>query len=341
MDNIREALLYEKIEKNRVRCNLCFKKCIIKENEHGFCGVRKNIDGKLYTEIYGLASSVAMDPIEKKPLFHFFPGSKVLSLGTWGCNLRCAHCQNWEISYEKYSDKIIDNSNFLSPESLIDLAKKYNSKGIAFTYNEPTIWFEYTLDVFKIAKSIGLYTVYVTNGTITSEGLHMISPYLDAFRVDIKAFYENSFKKITGVKNINSILERTIEAKRIGMHIEVVTNVIPTVNDSRKEMDELSKWIFENLGLKTPWHVTRFYPYQQFSYIEPTPIKTLEIIRDIGESNGLKFIYVGNVFGHPYENTYCPNCKSLVIKREGYNIKEYNIINRRCKFCGEDLNIVD
>lgn len=341
MNNIVEATLYEKLEKNRVRCNLCFKYCIIKENEHGFCGVRKNINGKLYTENYGLVSSMAMDPIEKKPLFHFYPGSMVLSLGTWGCNLRCAHCQNWEISYEKYSDNLIKLSRLISPEELIEIAKKYNSKGIAFTYNEPTIWFEYTFDVFKLAKSVGLYTVYVTNGTITSEGLHMISPYLDVFRVDIKAFYENSFKKITNAKNISFILERAIEAKRIGMHVEVVTNIIPTINDSKKELEELSRWIFENLGPKTPWHVTRFYPQQQFSHLEPTPIKTLEIAREIGENSGLKFVYIGNVFGHIYENTYCPNCKSLVIKREGYSIKEYNVINGRCKFCGEDLNIID
>lgn len=339
MENIKEALLYEKLEKNKVRCNLCYKRCVIKENEFGFCGVRKNIDGKLFTTIYGLVSSIAIDPIEKKPLFHFYPGSKTLSLGTWGCNLRCKHCQNWEISYEKYHDKLFSISKYFSPKDLVNLAKSYNSKGISFTYNEPTIWFEYSLDVFKLAKENNLYTVYVTNGTITSEGLNIISPYLDAFRVDIKAFYDSSFKKITDVKGANYILERAIEAKKLGMHVEVVTNVIPTVNDSIEEMENLAKWIKENLGPKTPWHITRFYPYMDFSHLMPTPIKTLEMIKEIGDKIGLNFVYIGNVYGHPFENTYCPNCKSLVIKRAGFDVLEYNVINGRCKFCGFDLNI--
>lgn len=339
MENIKEALLYEKLEKNKVRCNLCYKRCVIKENEFGFCGVRKNIDGKLFTTIYGLVSSIAIDPIEKKPLFHFYPGSKTLSLGTWGCNLRCKHCQNLEISYEKYHDKLFSISKYFSPKDLVNLAKSYNSKGISFTYNEPTIWFEYSLDVFKLAKENNLYTVYVTNGTITSEGLNIISPYLDAFRVDIKAFYDSSFKKLTDVKGVNYILERAIEAKKLGMHVEVVTNVIPTVNDSIEEMENLAKWIKENLGPKTPWHITRFYPYMDFSHLMPTPIKTLEMIKEIGDKIGLNFVYIGNVYGHPFENTYCPNCKSLVIKRAGFDVLEYNVINGRCKFCGFDLNI--
>ncbi|MCX8094696.1 MAG: AmmeMemoRadiSam system radical SAM enzyme [Caldisericia bacterium] len=339
MDNIKEALLYEKLDKKKVRCNLCYKRCLIKESEFGFCGVRKNIDGTLFTTIYGVISSIAIDPIEKKPLFHFYPGSQTLSLGTWGCNLRCGHCQNWEISYEKYHDKLLSMSKYLTPQDLIKLAKSYNSKGISFTYNEPTIWFEYTLDVFKLAKEEDLYTVYVTNGTITSEGLNIISQYLDAFRVDIKAFYDSSFKKITNVKGANFILERTIEAKKLGLHIEVITNVIPTVNDSIKEMEELAIWIKENLGPKTPWHITRFYPYMNFSHLMPTPIKTLEMIKEIGDKVGLNFVYIGNVFGHPFENTYCPNCKSLVIKRAGFEILEYNVIHGRCKFCGSDLNI--
>ncbi len=339
MENIKEALIYERLEKKRVRCNLCYKRCLIKEGEYGFCGVRKNIDGTLFTTIYGVISSIAIDPIEKKPLFHFYPGSKTLSLGTWGCNLRCGHCQNWQISYENYHDKLLSMSKYLTPQELINLAKSYNSKGISFTYNEPTIWFEYTLDVFKLAKENGLYTVYVTNGTITSEGLNIISPNLDAFRVDIKAFYDSSFKKITDVKGANFILERAIEAKKLGMHVEVVTNVIPTVNDSIKEMEELANWIKDNLGPKTPWHITRFYPYMNFSHLMPTPIKTLEMIKEIGDKIGLNFVYIGNVFGHPFENTYCPNCKSLVVKRAGFDILDYCVIHGRCKFCGFDLNI--
>ncbi len=339
MEYKREALLYEKLDKNRVRCNLCYRRCILKDGQIGICGVRKNEGGKLYTLIYGVISSIALDPIEKKPLFHFYPKSLALSLGTWGCNFRCVHCQNWEISYEKLTEETLSMSKLISPEELIKIAQRYNAGGIAFTYNEPTIWFEYTLDGSKLAKKNGLYTVYVTNGSITSEGLQLISPYLDAMSIDIKAFWESSFKKITGVKGVKNILERSVEAKKMGIHVEIVTNVIPTINDSPKEMEELALWIRDNLGKKTPWHITRFYPYLKLSHLPPTPVKTLEKIREIGERVGLQFVYIGNVFGHPYENTYCPNCKSLVVRRLGYEISEYHVKNGKCEFCGEDLNI--
>lgn len=339
MEYKREALLYEKLEKNKVRCNLCYKRCILKEGQIGLCGVRKNEGGKLYTLIYGVVSSIALDPIEKKPLFHFHPKSLALSLGTWGCNFRCVHCQNWEISYEKLTDETLSMSKFISPEELIRIARRYNAHGIAFTYNEPTIWFEYTLDGSKLAKKNGLYAVYVTNGSITSEGLQLISQYLDAMSIDIKSFWESSFKKITGTKGINKVLERAIEAKEMGIHVEIVTNVIPGINDSTKEMEELALWIRDNLGKKTPWHITRFYPYLKLSHLPPTPVKTLEKIREIGEKVGLQFVYIGNVFGHPYENTYCPKCKSLVIRRLGYEISEYHVKNGKCEFCGENLNI--
>jgi len=339
MEYKREALLYEKLDKNRVRCNLCYRRCILKDGQVGICGVRKNEGGKLYTLIYGVVSSIALDPIEKKPLFHFYPKSLALSLGTWGCNFRCLHCQNWEISYEKLTEETLSMSKLISPEELIKIAQRYNAGGIAFTYNEPTIWFEYTLDGSKLAKKNGLYTVYVTNGSITSEGLQLISPYLDAMSIDIKAFWEGSFKKITGVKGVKNILERSVEAKKMGIHVEIVTNVIPTINDSPKEMEELALWIRDNLGKKTPWHITRFYPYLKLSHLPPTPVKTLEKIREIGERVGLQFVYIGNVLGHPYENTYCPNCKSLVVRRLGYEISEYHVKNGKCEFCGEDLNI--
>ena len=339
MEYKREALLYEKLDKNRVRCNLCYRRCILKDGQVGICGVRKNEGGKLYTLIYGVVSSIALDPIEKKPLFHFYPKSLALSLGTWGCNFRCVHCQNWEISYEKLTEETLSMSKLISPEELIKIAQRYNAGGIAFTYNEPTIWFEYTLDGSKLAKKNGLYTVYVTNGSITSEGLQLISPYLDAMSIDIKAFWEGSFKKITGVKGVKNILERSVEAKKMGIHVEIVTNVIPTINDSPKEMEELALWIRDNLGKKTPWHITRFYPYLKLSHLPPTPVKTLEKIREIGERVGLQFVYIGNVLGHPYENTYCPNCKSLVVRRLGYEISEYHVKNGKCEFCGEDLNI--
>jgi pyruvate formate lyase activating enzyme len=331
-------MFYEKLPKKKVKCSLCPHDCIIAPKRWGVCGVRQNIDGTLYTHIYGIVSSIAIDPIEKKPLFHFYPGSSALSLGTFGCNMRCGHCQNWQIAHANMKDNL-PPYQFIKPEALLKVALEKNCRGIAWTYNEPAIWFEYTLDGAKLFKEKGLYTVYVTNGYISLEALDTIGPYLDAFRVDIKGFTNEFYKTLAKINDFSPVLKATERAKnKWNMHIECVTNIIPTLNDDEKQLKDIATWIKNTLGEDTPWHVTRFIPFLEFSHLPPTPKETLEKARDIGLKTGLKYVYTGNITGHPGEHTYCPNCNKLLIERTGYFITANNIENSKCKFCQTKLN---
>lgn len=331
-----EAVLYEKLSGSRVRCNVCQWRCVISPGKFGVCRMRQNRDGALYLLNYGEVSSAAADPIEKKPLFHFFPGSRAFSLGTWGCNFHCQHCQNWEISC---ADKALDSQK-LSPEKTIELTKRYGCRGIAWTYNEPTVWFEYTLDSAKLAKKEGLYTVYVTNGYITPEAMDTIGPYLDCWRVDIKGFSDAFYQKLARISRWRGILDVAKRAQdKWGMHVEVVTNIIPTMNDDEEQLEGIAEWIRDELGELTPWHVTRFYPHHHLAHLPPTPIASLEKAYDIGKKVGLHFIYLGNVPGHRSENTLCYSCGNLVISRFGYDAEMVGVDGTKCKFCGAELNI--
>jgi len=351
MDTKREAMFYEKMEGKKVRCGLCPRRCTIMPDKSGYCGVRKNEEGILYTLIYGKMSSINIDPIEKKPLFHFHPGSKCLSLGTFGCNMRCIHCQNWEIAHvvlveglhgkKVYNILTEDRTEIISPERAVEMALAAGAEGIAWTYNEPTIWFEYTYDCAKLAKAKGLYTVYVTNGYITPEALDTIGPYLDAFRVDIKGFTKEFYQKLAKVPNFETILEATKRAKdKWNMHVEIITLVIPGWNDDEKQLKDIASWIKRNLGELTPWHVTRFVPYLELKDLHVTPIETLERARQIGLDAGLKYVYIGNVPGHKAENTYCPKCKHLLIERVGYETDIKGLSGNKCDFCGENIPII-
>jgi len=331
----KEAILYEKLAGGRVRCNVCQWRCLINPGKFGLCRMRTNRDGILYTMNYAEVSSVAADPIEKKPLFHFFPGTNAFSLGTWGCNFHCQDCQNWEISCVD----IPDASQQLLPEKEIELAKKHNCAGIAWTYNEPTIWFEHTLDSARLAKENGLYTVYVTNGYITPEALDTIGPYLDAWRVDVKGFSDGLYRQLAKISHWRGILDVAKRAKeKWDMHVEVVTNIVPTMNDDEEQLSDIASWVRNDLGELTPWHVTRFYPMRNLTHLPPTPVSTLEKAYQIGKQAGLKFVYLGNVSGHKYENTVCYSCGKLVVSRVGYNVEVVGLDDSRCKFCGSELN---
>lgn len=336
---MHEAILYEKLPKSAVRCHICQWHCLIKPNHLGVCKMRHNSDGTLYVLNYAEVSSMAVDPIEKKPLFHFYPGSQAFSLGTWGCNFHCRHCQNWQISWQTPPEGG-RGSQKLTPESSIKLAKQYGCDGIAWTYNEPGIWFEYTLDSAKLAKAAGLYTVYVTNGYITPEALDTIGPYLDAYRVDFKGFSDLFYRQLAKVSKWRGILEVTKRAQEEwGMHVEVITNVIPTMNDDEAQLEGIATWIRDNLGELTPWHVTRFHPQHQMLHLPPTPVATLEHARSIGQGAGLRFVYLGNVPGHSSENTTCYSCGRLVVQRVGYQTKVLGLDGSKCKFCGAELNM--
>jgi len=335
-----EALLYDKFDDRRVRCNVCLWRCLINTGKSGVCGVRRNEGESLQLLNYAKVSSLAADPIEKKPLFHFFPGSSVLSFGTIGCNFHCIHCQNWEIACIEDPAAAGRSLREISPQDAVKIAVKNGCAGLAWTYNEPTIWFEYTLDSARLAHEKGLYTVYVTNGYMTPEALDMIGPYLDAWRVDVKGFSDRLYRDLARVRHWRKILEVAEKARhKWGMHVEVVTNLIPSMNDDEEQLSGIANWIREGLGELTPWHVTRFHPHRQLSHLSATGLAALEKAYDIGRRAGLRFVYLGNVPGHAYENTVCYKCGALVIERTGYNIKLKAINGSCCSVCGADLNI--
>jgi len=315
LKNLKEAILYNHFPDKSVQCNICQKRCLIKDGKFGYCFTRLNDGGKLYTLIYSKVSCCMVSPIEKKPLFHFYPGSQWLSLGTLGCNFRCPGCQNWDIAHAKTNSKE-SQTEHITPQESVDLAKKHNCKGISWTYNEPTIWFEYTLEGAKLAKENGLLINYVTNGFITKEALDLIGPYLDVFRVDLKGFSDGFYKKICHVDDFKGILKVTRRAKqKWEMWVEIITNVIPGYSDDEKQLRGIASWIKKDLGDETPWHVTQFVPHLELSHIPATPISILEKARQIGFDEGLKYVYLGNVRAHPAENTSCHNCKRLLIER--------------------------
>jgi pyruvate formate lyase activating enzyme len=347
MSAMHECILYDKLDDGRVHCLVCPRDCRIADGRAGFCGVRHNRGGRLYAITYGKITSAAADPIEKKPLFHFHPGTQVFSLGSAGCNLRCAHCQNWQIAHERL-DGAVDGAGALdlpglsdlSPAQAVAAAKANGCAGIAWTYNEPTIWLEYTIDSAKLCREAGLYTVYVTNGYATEAAVDAIGPHLDAYRVDVKGFTDAFYKKLAGVANWRTILTAAERAKhKWGCHVEIVTNVIPTMNDDDAQLRDIAEWIVGHLGPETPWHVTRFMPYLDLASLPPTPASTLNRARQIGMDAGLKFVYIGNDPGNPGENTYCPGCGRLVIERSGYATAPRLLQNGKCAECGQDLNI--
>jgi pyruvate formate lyase activating enzyme len=337
---MNEALLYEKLPGSRVRCNVCQWRCAIGPGKFGVCRVRRNDDGVLHVLNYGRVSSVAVDPVEKKPLFHLFPGSLCFSLGGWGCNFHCEHCQNWQISCVEEPGAEAGGSRQVSPQEAVKLSKESSSGGIAWTYNEPSIWFEYTLDSAKLAQENGLYTVYVTNGYLTAEALDTIGPYLDAWRVDIKGFSDALYRNLAGIPRWRGILDVAKRAQeKWQMHVEVITNVVPTMNDDDEQLNGIAKWICGELGELTPWHVTRFYPQHNLMHLPPTPVATLEKACDIGKRAGLRFVYLGNVPGHGGENTVCYSCGKVVVRRVGYHTEVVGVDGSKCKFCGSELNM--
>jgi pyruvate formate lyase activating enzyme len=335
---MHEALVWSS-EEQRVHCGLCPHDCRIAEGHRGWCKVRENVDGRLMALTYGLISSLAIDPIEKKPVFHYHPGSKVLSAGSVGCSMRCGHCQNWQISRPAPDDKSVP-LRYLAPDALVRIAEDESCPGIAFTYNEPVIWAEYVADVSRLAHERGLFTIMVTNGYITQAGLDFLGEVIDVWRVDVKGFTDEAVRRLCHVGHSQAVRTAAVRAKRTwGMHVEVVTNVVPTINDSDEELTAIAGWIAAELGPETPWHVTRFVPYLEFAELDPTPIKTLRRARSIGRDAGLHFVYLGNVSEPGGEDTICPSCGRVAVRREGYSTDAQGLEIGRCT-CGADLNIV-
>ena len=328
-------MLYSPLPDKRVRCYLCARVCTIPDGGLGFCQVRRNEGGKLYAITYGKACSVAVDPITKKPLAHFHPGSLVMSIAVGGCNFRCQFCDNWMISQEKTT------STEMPPEDVVRATGENGCQGISYTYTEPTIFLEYAFDTAKLARQVGFFNTFVTNGYMTREAVHTIAPYLDAATVDFKGGADPDFyKKFSAVPSVEPIFASLLEMKRHDIHVEITNLVVPSIGDSLERIRELATWIRDNMGRDTPFHLLRFHPDYKAMHLASTPIATLEKACDVSREVGLDYVYIGNIPGHRYENTYCPKCHELLIKRYSFEIVKWDLTkDMRCPKCGQEIPI--
>jgi pyruvate formate lyase activating enzyme len=337
---MKEALLYEKLEHKRVQCNLCAHRCKIGPSKTGICKVRKNVDGILYSKVYGRTIARHIDPIEKKPLYHFLPGSKAFSIGTPGCNFHCDFCQNYEISQVE-NRSILEFGIPASPEEIVREALQSGCKSIAYTYTEPTIFFEYAYDIARLASSKGLRNIYVSNGFMTAEMLGMIAPWLDAINIDLKAFNDNTYRSLIG-GHLDPVLESLKKVSQTNIWLEVTSLVIPDINDGDNELKQMAQFIAKELGEDVPWHISRFFPNYKMNDADPTPVRTLDKAVKAGQEAGLNYIYVGNVPFSTHQSTHCPQCNTLLIDRSGYDVNVISgaIENERCTNCGTRIAIV-
>ncbi len=328
-----EAYLYESLKGNEVKCNLCNHRCNIKKGGRGICGVRENRGGVLETLVYGKVIARNIDPIEKKPLFHFLPGSLSYSIATVGCNFKCRFCQNADIAQmpSDHNGRVVGDA--FTPEDVVAAALKGDCKTIAYTYTEPTVYFEFAYDTAKLATEKGIRNVFVTNGYMTEEALQMIHPFLDAANVDLKAFTEDFYKTTCKAKLVH-VKETLKRMKSLGIFVEVTTLIIPGLNDDKKELENLSAFLVDALGPETPWHISRFHPTYKLMDRPPTSVETLIRARDVGIKAGLKYVYTGNVPGESGEKTFCDECDHLLIDRWGFNVQNNRIKNGKCPQCG-------
>ena len=336
---MKEALLYEKLDNQRVRCHLCAHRCVIAPGRKGICMVRENRDGSLYTLVYGIPLSQAVDPIEKKPLFHFYPGSAAFSIATAGCNFRCTFCQNADIS-QMPRDRGQILGRPATPEEIVRSAKRAGCRSIAYTYTEPTIFFEYSYDIARLAQREEIASVYVTNGYMTREMLELFQgvmadhgPWLDAANVDLKAFRDETYRQVCSAR-LQPVLDSLKNMKELGIWVEVTTLVVPDINDSVAELTDIAQFIALELGPEIPWHVSRFHPDYQMRDRGPTPAATLRLAYELGREAGLHYVYVGNMPGAQLEDTLCPNCGQTVISRWGFQVTQRHIQDGKCAYCG-------
>ena len=335
---IKEAQLYQPLANQRVRCTACARYCNIPEGRIGFCGIRQNIDGKLNLLVYGKVITGHIDPIEKKPVTHYMPGSKIFSIATTGCSWACQYCQNYDISQRRQPE-----GTDLAPAEIAAMAVSRGCQGLAYTYNQPTIFIEFARDVGLAAHKGGLINIFVSNGYDTPESVGMMSDFLDCITVDFKGNNETGFlRKWVLVPDGEPILQTLIDIRdRTKIHTEITDLVIPEVGDNLEQARKLSRWLYDNLGPDVPLHFLRFHPDYKMMHLPNTPVRTLEEHCKIAREEGLRYVYVGNVPGHPWEHTYCPECKTIAVKRYGFDIISWNLDEKnRCRSCGYQLPIV-
>ncbi len=330
---MKEALFYDKLSGGRIQCKVCPRQCKVGDRERGFCGSRENRQGKYYTLVYGSAAALNIDPIEKKPLFHFLPGSRAFSLGTAGCNFDCKDCQNWELSQARPEQV---DSQELPPAKVAGMAKQYGCQVIAYTYTEPVTFLEYMIDTAREGHRVGLRSVMITNGYINRDPLLSAAQHLDAIRIDWKGPTEAFYNKYCA-GTLQPVIDTIGRVKRLGKWLELVYLVVPTLNDSPGAIRQVARWIKTYLGADTPLHFSRFVPQYQLKNLPPTSTATLERCHDVAREQGLNFVYLGNVPGHKYESTYCPKCGAVVIERWGFEVRQNRLTAGRCPQCGRTI----
>jgi pyruvate formate lyase activating enzyme len=335
-NQFHDAMLWEPAEDGAVRCNLCAHRCRVAEGKWGFCRVRRNVGGALKTTTYGQLCAMHVDPIEKKPLFHFLPGSMSLSIATPGCNFRCNFCQNWQISQQPRRDEDglynPRQSEFVPPESIVELAERDRCSSISYTYTEPTIFFELAYDTAILARQRGMKNCFVSNGFMTPQAVETIAPMLDAINVDLKCFSDETYRDVCGGK-LQPVLDCLVNLVQAGVWVEVTTLVVPGMNDSEEDLRQIAEFIATRLGGHVPWHVSRFHGDYRQRNTPATPISTLELACDLGAKAGLKFVYCGNAPGLADERTCCPNCREILIDRVGFSVKSVHLQHGVCPTC--------
>ena len=334
----KEALLYETVPGDRVRCTACARYCNIPEGKIGLCGIRGNLNGKLWLYVYGKIIAGHVDPIEKKPVTHYMPGTKIFSVATSGCNWLCSYCQNYDISQRRKIEGLD-----VTPEKIVEMTKRYGCQGLAYTYNQPTIFMEFAHDIGVQAREAGLINIFVSNGYDTPQTVDMMRDFLDCITVDFKGSGETSFvRKYIGIANADPIFETLLEIRdRTKVHIEITDLIVPQVGDDLGAAKKLSSWVYDNLGPDTPIHFLRFHPDYKMMNLPPTPVETLEKHYEIAKQVGLNYVYLGNIPGHPLEHTYCPECGHVVVERLSFDISSWKLDNQnRCKYCGNEIPIV-
>jgi pyruvate formate lyase activating enzyme len=331
---IKEAMHYESLQDGKVICHLCSHNCKIAPSKYGICNVRENQNGELKTHVYGEVIAAHVDPIEKKPLYHFLPGSESFSIATAGCNFRCPFCQNWQISQLPRREKLKRTGDPFSPEDIVKAALRHGCQSISYTYTEPTIFYEYAYDTSKLGKENSLYNVFVTNGYMSAEALEDINPYLDACNVDLKSFRDEFYKEMCQAR-LQPVLDSIRRMKDLGIWVEITTLIVPDQNDDESELTQIARFI-KSVDPDIPWHISRYHPDYQYHESDATPVESLRKAMMIGKNEGLKYIYIGNVLAES-EDTRCPQCDKIVIQRKGFGLSAFHIEDSSCSYCGHPI----
>jgi pyruvate formate lyase activating enzyme len=335
-EELKQAVLWKPAAGKAVDCFLCNWRCHIPDGKLGHCRIRQNSGGMLYSLTYDKVCAANVDPIEKKPLFHFLPGTKSFSMACPGCNFQCAFCQNWPISQEVYEGAELDGEPY-TPKEMVDAAHRSGCRSISYTYTEPTLFMELAAECGALAKSAGMENVFVTNGYMTREAIDFASPWLGAVNIDLKAFTEDYYKNLCKAR-LQPVLDN-IEyiAKHTKIWLEITTLLVPGENDSQEELTKLAAWLVDHAGPDVPWHISRFHPQYKYKNVSPTPLESLELAFDIGRAAGLKYVYMGNVPGGGGEDTMCAGCGKMLVRRMGFTIVENNVADGKCRDCGTDI----